>query len=180
MKANDSQVFEKYCVVRQGSTWFAFPAVAVREITCSDSIVPLPRFGSLLAGVCHVRNEFLPVLRLHSLQDDLPADGQSNARLVVLTSPSGPWSVLVDEVAGLVPLEVSVDADVKYVDGWISAVMGSATLGDNVVRILDPNRLYCLAERELKRDGGASAQPVVWSHSAELAGRHSDSQGAMT
>jgi chemotaxis signal transduction protein len=149
-------------------------------VTCSESIVPLPCFAALLAGVCHVRNEFLPVLRLHTLQDEVDRDGEVNARLVVLTSPSGPWAVLVDEVAGLVPLEVSVDADVKFLDGWMSAVMGSATFRNNVVRVLDPNRLYCLAEQELIEDAGAGELPVAWSDAAEAADALPPSQGAMT
>jgi hypothetical protein len=75
-----------------------------------------------------------------------------------MTGPSGPWALQVDEVTSLASLEISVDSDVKFRDSWTAAVMGSATYGDRVVRVLDPNCLYRLAEQALQDSSASTAQ----------------------
>lgn len=150
MGRSERQHDEKYCIARKGNSWFAVPALSVREITSSDSAIPVPRSHPVLAGLCQLRNEFLPVLRLFNRADQEEPALNRNTPLLVITGLSGNWAFEVDEVAGLASLDVSVDADTRSPDGWLAAVMGSATYRDKVVRLLDTNRLYRLAERELR------------------------------
>jgi chemotaxis signal transduction protein len=151
MGNNNLQQDEKYCVVRIGSSWFAIPALAVREIRTSDHVVPVPKSHAILAGLCHLGNEFLPVLRWFDQAAHEPSACGPDTQLVVVTGLSGDWAFAVDEVAGLASLDVSVDADTRSSDGWLAAVLGSATYRDKVVRLLDTNRLYRFAEREVRQ-----------------------------
>ena len=72
-------------------------------------------------------------------------------QIVVVSSASGPWALLVDRVVGLLPLEVSLCSDVGASHGWSAAVMGSATHQKQIVQVLDANALFRLAEDALNR-----------------------------
>ena len=174
MDRNDPHPYEKYCVVRRGTSWFALPAVSVREVCSGATTVPIPRSHPALAGLCHVRSEFLAVLSLVDLAGDQGTPLRRDESLLVMTGPSGPWALLVDEVAAIASLEVSIAVDVTATEGWTNAILGSATYQDKVVRILDPNRLYRLAERQL-RDAWAIPQ-APWADPEEDAFAESLSQ----
>jgi chemotaxis signal transduction protein len=169
MANNNLQHDEKYCVVRKGASWFAIPALSVREIRTSEHQVPIPKSHDVLAGLCHLGNEFLPVLRWFDRTAREPSAFGADTQLVVVTGLSGDWAFAVDEVAGLASLDITVDADTRSSDGWLTAVMGSATYRDKVVRLLDTNRLYRFAEREIRRmwlvaDANREATPAgTWS-----------------
>jgi chemotaxis signal transduction protein len=62
-----------HCVMRRGASWFAFPAEKVREVLFRPPLLAVPHSDPLLAGLCHVRSEFFPVLRLDALLVDDPA-----------------------------------------------------------------------------------------------------------
>jgi chemotaxis signal transduction protein len=143
---------DKYCILRRGEYWFGLPAFLVREITLAENMVPVPGAAKILAGLCHLRSEFVPVLHLPTLspEDDAPAAG--TAQLIVLTGAPGPWGLVVDEVARLEPLEVSVSTDPRGEDTWSAAVMGSASYRGRVIHVLDPNALYRAAETALAED----------------------------
>jgi chemotaxis signal transduction protein len=140
---------EKYCILRRGESWFGVPAFMVREITLAENMVPVPGTPEILAGLCHLRSEFVPVLHLPSLSPDKHAPESSAGQLLVLSGAQGPWGLIVDEVETLEPLEVAVTADPRGDDAWSAAVMGSSTCRDRVVHVLDPNALYRAAENAL-------------------------------
>ena len=60
---------DKHCVFRSGTSWFSLPAVSVREITIAPDLVPVPQCHASLAGLCHLRSEFIPVISLAALLD---------------------------------------------------------------------------------------------------------------
>ena len=161
MEHRTHQPCESYCVLRVGASWFALPALAVREICPAGKPVRLPDSPALLAGIVHLRNEFLAVVRLDDLAGEGEGETQPERQLLVLSGPNSPWAVLVDEVAALAPLEVSVDGEAKTPDSWAAVVLGSATFRERVVRALDPNRLHRLAEQELSREWDRLGTPSV-------------------
>ena len=71
--------------------------------------------------------------------------------MVIISGDHGPWGLLVDRVIGLIPLEVSLCSDVHGAQGWLAAVMGSATLEHRVVRVIDERALYRLATDTLNQ-----------------------------
>ncbi len=149
MNVLDVPVDEKYCVFVTGGTWFAFPATSIREVAGRPTLAIVPRSNPVLAGLCHEGSEFLPVLRLPSRASH--ASHSSEQKMLVLNGPNGAWALLIDQVHGIESLECSHDAE-GYFDDWSTAVMGTSTLNDNFVRILNPDGLYRLAEQMLQRD----------------------------
>lgn len=136
---------DKYCVFHQGGSLFAVPATCVLEVAADPGIVSVPGSDAVLAGLCHLRNEFLAVLDLRALAGENGED-LTEQQLLVISGSNGPWAVLVDRVSGLESLEVSLGHDVHSVDDWSAAMIGSATLRNQVIRILEPFRVYRLAD----------------------------------
>lgn len=139
---------DKYCVFHQGGSLFAVPATCVLEVAKDPGIVSVPGSDAVLAGLCHLRNEFLAVLDLRALAGENGENGQdlTEQQLLVISGSNGPWAVLVDRVSGLESLEVSLSQDIHSADDWSAAMIGSATLRNQVIRILEPFRVYRLAD----------------------------------
>ena len=154
-----------FCLFRKGTVWLAVPAKVLREVLPLPKIVPLPRTRPILAGLCHLRSEFVPVLRLTRLLPDEPHGGEQFVLLI--DDSGGDWGILVDEVHSLVAVEPS-HAPEGQSGGWESTVIGWATIDQEIVRILDPQRFRELAELELKPSenqqnylGQTKAQPAM-------------------
>jgi purine-binding chemotaxis protein CheW len=140
---------DKYCLVRASGEEFAVPASQVREIVANVAVITVPGCQTTLAGICHVRNEFLPVLRCAAewTQDtDLVGDQP----LLIVHGAHGPWALAVDVAIGLASLEPALCLDGALADVWSDAVVGTASYQDRVVRVLDPAALYRSAERQLR------------------------------
>jgi chemotaxis signal transduction protein len=152
MPSIEAVACEKYCIFRRGESRFALPAFLVREITLAENMVPVPGTPKILAGLCHLRSEFVPVLNVPTLcpEDDAPA--ACGEQLLVLAGAQGRWGIVVDELETLEPLEVSVTADPRGDDTWSATVMGSSSYRDRVVHVLDPSALYRAAENALAED----------------------------
>jgi chemotaxis signal transduction protein len=140
---------EKYCILRKGESWFGVPAFMVREITLAENMVPVPGTPDILAGLCYMRSQFVPVLDLPALSPEGQDPASCTRQLLVLSCAQGPWGLVVDEFETLAPLDVSVTGDPRGDDTWSAAVMGSSSYGDRVVHVLDPNALYRAAENAL-------------------------------
>ena len=135
-----------HCVFRRGSSWLAFPALAVREAMPRPGMVPVPGTPDTFVGLCHVRSEFIPVLNLDSV---LPEFDHSNDNvMLIIDDTNGPWAVLVDEVTSLRALEIS-DAPVADVFDTTCVVVGWTTHGSHVIQVLDQSRVRMLAEQKL-------------------------------
>jgi len=149
MNAARREETDKYCVFRQGGSLFALPATCVLEVAANPGVSSVPGADSVLAGLCHLRNEFLAVLDLRALagEDGVDRDDQ---QLLVISGANGPWAVLVDRVVGLESLEVSISQDIQSADDWSAAMIGSATLRNRAIRILEPCRMYRLADSILR------------------------------
>lgn len=171
MSGYDQEVGDKYCIACSGETWFAFPAVVVREVAVRPRVVQVPHSDRVLSGLCHLRNEFLPVLRASVLLGTSDAAG-SEERMIVMTGVDGPWGLLVDSVAALEPLEISYVREWESADAWSSSMIGTASYREQIVQVLDPEVLHRFVVSQLKNastnTGGAavyagqhvSAEPV--------------------
>ena len=137
----DLQTCERYCVFQYGDACFGVLATTVREVALRPKVSVVPGAGSMLVGLCHLRNEFLPVVQLRDGVFDVNSSSQ-NQQIVVVSAAGGSWALLVDRVIGLVPLEVSLSSEGSSAIGWSSSVMGSASLDDQIVQVLDANALF--------------------------------------
>ena len=135
-----------HCVFRRGASWFALPAVAVREVLSRPAMVRVPEPPVTFEGLCHVRSEFIPVVNLACLTAD--AVRSEDRIMLVLEDDDGPWGILVDEVTTLCVLEISDAPEAQHI-GNHSAVVGWATHGDILIHVLELARVRTTAEREL-------------------------------
>ncbi len=94
----------------------------------------LPLAAPTLAGICHVRNEFLPVVRLEDME--VEAEG---ARLLVLSGAHGNWGLLARHVHALAALEATHANSYVGGDIWSGAVLGSALYREQVVKNSSPS-----------------------------------------
>lgn len=148
----DPYTSDKYCVFRCGAFGFALPAHSVREVTVRPAVIVVPCCASVLAGLGHLRNEFLPVFSLSALSSDEGlSDEAPEGQMLVISGPEGAWGLLIDQVVALEPLEISIAAGASPDDEWSAVLVGSASYRDQVVRILEPNGLYRLGARILER-----------------------------
>jgi chemotaxis signal transduction protein len=144
----DLQPGHTHCVFRRGASWFALPALSVREVLLRPAVFAVPRTKSPVTGICHVRSEFLPVLNLSPLLGEDPIRLPSEAQMLVVVSVEGNWGLLVDQVAALTSLETSIAPEGSS-SSWLIAVLGWATYGEQVVRVLEPSTYFRLAEASL-------------------------------
>jgi len=158
-----SQPVDRYCLFRSGTSWFALPAVCVQEVSFRPPIVPVPLSATVLAGLCHFRNEFLAVLSLRRLLPTTAPSTAPEAQILVVQCGDGPWALLVDEVAALETLDASSSRDVGGEEGWSDVVTAWATFREHSVRILDPDTFYALAHRALQEQWKTAASATVVS-----------------
>lgn len=137
----DLQACERYCVFQYGDACFGVLATTVREVALRPKVSVVPGAGSMLVGLCHLRNEFLPVVQLRDGVFDVNSSAQKQ-QIVVVSAAGGSWALLVDRVIGLVPLEVSLSSEGNSAMGWSSSVMGSASHDDKIVQVIDANALF--------------------------------------
>lgn len=169
MSKYELQQFEKHCVFRCGSHWFAAPAVGVREVVPRPTIVGVPDSPSMLVGLGHLRNEFVPVLSLQSLLEGHETSDLAAEQMLIMASPANAsWAILVDAVSALAALDVSINTDGRSQDAWSAAVMGSATCRGEIVRVLDINAVYRLASQRLAPNEPLESQLVGSSQLACL------------
>ncbi len=148
--ADRQQNADKHCVFLSGESWFGLSAVSVREVTSRQKIFAVPHSHEALGGICHLRNEFLPALHLQALLGDEVPQFTRAGQMLVLTSAGESWALLIDRAVAIESLDLSINPDVKLDDGLSAALLGTAAYGEHVVRVLDPNSLYRLAEDSLR------------------------------
>ncbi|MCG8653485.1 MAG: chemotaxis protein CheW [Pirellulales bacterium] len=141
---------DKHCVFRCGRSWFSLPAVSVREITIAPDLVQVPQCGHALAGLCHLRSEFIPVISLSHLLDTNAAAISTSQNTLLVINGSCVWAMAIAEAAALESLETLVTPDVRMDDLQPSPVMGTAMFRDQIVQVLDPNNLFRMAQQSLE------------------------------
>jgi len=164
MLETTSQSVERYCLFRSGTSWFAMPAVCVQEVSFRPPVTPIPSAASVLAGLCHFRNEFLAVLSLRKLLPEVSSSPSPESQIIVVQGNDGPWALLVDEVAALESLDASSSLDSENDDDWADVVTAWATFRDHSVRILDPDTFYRLAHEALHESWNWAGHSGVLPH----------------
>ena len=89
----DHSASDKHCVFLSGREWFSVPAVAVREITIVPPLVKVPESDASLAGLCHLRSEFVPVVLLNSLLDGDACDYSHPHNKLLVLNGSNVWGI---------------------------------------------------------------------------------------
>ena len=147
MSFTKTNLSDQYFIFRVGPADFAVSAVATREVSDLVPIVGVPHSTAVLRGLCHHRNEFLPVLSLPALLGESLSDADA-CLLLVMESGDGSWGLPISRALALETLELASIGE-SSVDAPPSVVMGTASFRDKVVRVLNADRLYQAAADSL-------------------------------
>ena len=161
----DGLASEKHCVFRSGDSWFSMPAIAIREIAIAPPLVQIPQSDPLLAGLCHFRSEFIPVVLLNSLLDDDESDDSQRHNKLLVIHENSTWGILVTEATVLESLETIMAPESRLEEMCQTPVMGTAMWREQIVRVLDPKRIFRLAQQSLEDAWGSPRQSVLQSRS---------------
>ncbi len=142
----DAELANKHCIFQAGDSHGAISAAFVREVTHAPTLVKVPRCPPSLAGLCHIRSEFIPVVVLGPLLGDRETLRQDPEQLLVLDSQLGPWALMIDRVIAIDAIETHVDAGHR-VESQRSPLLGTATYQSFIVRVLDPHALLQLVQQ---------------------------------
>ena len=134
---------ERFCVFRSGDSWFGIPALAVRSIVPRPKMTRTPYSDPILKGLCHLQNEFMPVVSLQALtQIQYETSADAEQQLLIMLSPQGSWGLLIDQAVTLAALETSISSFSNRQDKWSRVTIGSATFQNQVLQIIDPSAMY--------------------------------------
>lgn len=161
---HELSVSDKHCVFRCDRSWFSLPAISVREITIAPELVRVPNCHRSLAGLCHLRSEFIPVLSLTQLisAEDTQST-ESHGKLLVING-SSVWAMQIAEAAALESLETLVAPEARMDDLQPTPVTGTAMFREHIVRVLDPMIIYQMAQQSLQSLWRAAANPIRHIH----------------
>ncbi len=155
---------DKHCLFRSGLSWFAVPAIVVREIAISPALVRVPHSDAALAGMCHLRSEFIPVISLKALlRLEGGRDERPDRQLLVIKS-SSVWSLQIAEAAAIRSLETLATPDTRGDESNPTPVIGTAMFQEQIVRVLDPGGIFRLAQQTLENLWSPSAPSVAQAH----------------
>lgn len=138
MNNNDLKTCDRHCIFRAAGSTFAVSALLVCEIAERPPMVSVPDAPGVLAGLCHFRNEFLPVLDLAHFLGTVSSDSRAAEYILVLTGDEGRWALLIDRGLALEPLEIAYAAS----GGTSQVLVGTASYRDDVLQVLDADTLY--------------------------------------
>ena len=148
---SDLSESDKHCIFRCDQSWFSLPAIVVREIAIAPDLVSVPNSHGALAGLCHLRSEFIPVVSLTQLfgvDTQQPTELQGN---LLVINGSSVWAIPTAEAAALKSLETLVAPDLRMDDMTPSPVTGTAMFRGQIVRVLDPVSVFRMAQQSLER-----------------------------
>jgi purine-binding chemotaxis protein CheW len=124
--------------VRVGAGRYALDVRDVREVEHLLPVTPVPGAPPGIVGVCNLRGAVLPVVQVHDL---LGQERDEGGFLVVADADGMVAAVTVDEILGVEPLPVELEAD------SIEGMRGRALVDGELIGVLDIGEiLRALAE----------------------------------
>lgn len=148
-----AEISAKHCIFQCGESHYAVSATAVREVELLPPLVPVPRCPSSIAGICHIRSEFVPVVSVNpilGLQDSKEYDSGPK-QVLVLNNTLGSWALMIDRVIAIDSIETHVDGGHRN-EVQLAPVMGTASYRSQVIRVLDPKVLHRIAQQSLHQE----------------------------
>jgi hypothetical protein len=106
----------------------------------------VPQCPRSLAGICHIRSEFVPAVLLGPLLGNEAPNSREPEQLLVLESPRGSWALMIDRVIAIDSIQTHVAAN-NRADSQLTAVLGTATYRSIVTRVLDPSVLHRIVQQ---------------------------------
>jgi len=122
---------------------FGIDIMAVREIRAWSPVTRLPRVPDYVAGVVNLRGAVLPVVDLAARLGWTPTDATPRNPIIVIEHEGQLRGLIVHDVADIVSIEQGSlqQPDTTGQETISHFLAGIAPLGDDMVMVLDLNRL---------------------------------------
>ncbi len=98
----------KLCTVLIGGTWYGLPVERLQEVLRHSGVTPVPLAPPAVAGLINLRGQIVEAIDPRVPLASVPAAPDRPPVNVVVRTPSGPISLLADDVGDV--LEVSEDS----------------------------------------------------------------------
>jgi len=118
------------------------PLDHVAEIVRMVDLQKVPGGGALVRGALNLRGEILPVVDISSLLDQPVRNLGPEQYIVILTSDGKAFGVVVDDTPNIVEVRSDERRDVAGYLPQRQAIVEVARVGERIVPILDPTRLF--------------------------------------
>jgi purine-binding chemotaxis protein CheW len=130
---------------------FGIDIMAVREIRAWSPVTRLPRVPDYVAGVVNLRGAVLPVIDLAARLGWTPTEATPRNPIIVIEHEGQLRGLIVHDVADIVAIEPGSlqQPDAAGHETIITFLAGIAPLGEEMVMVLDLNRLMADEPLEL-------------------------------
>jgi purine-binding chemotaxis protein CheW len=167
---DDDRAGDQYLSFRLGTESYAVEILSVEEIKSDETMTRLPRTPPWVKGVLNMRGAIVPVIDLRERFDIAASEAVRAEVVVVLIVDAGDHprrvGAIVDDVTDVLPLGKDDIREAPNLGSAISTefIKGIATLEDDVVLILDADRLFSLDELSRMADVGTQVEASEGSH----------------
>lgn len=131
------------CTVLIGGTWYGLPVERLQEVLRHSGVTPVPLAPALVAGLINLRGQIVEALDPRvPLGAGAPAADRPPVN-VVLRTPSGPVSLLAEDVGDVLEIpEESAEPPPPTVGDPVRRLISAACkLEDRLLPILDVDRI---------------------------------------
>lgn len=138
---------QQFCTFTVDGRVFAIEIEHVQEVLREQALTRVPLAPPVVRGLINLRGEIVPALDLRVRLELDPAPPEANN--VVLRSPTGLVSLLVDEIGDVLDLSaLSFEPPPPSLDGPARRLIrGVCERGRDLVLALEPRAIWALVER---------------------------------
>lgn len=133
----------RYLIFEVANGRYALALGDVIEIMDLPTVFPIPKVPSYYRGMINVHNRPVPVLDLQLKFWNKSSEGAG--QILVLGGKGANLALLVDRVADIVSGDFQVEAADEGECGWRKKLV----LADDVIKLIDPEKLLEMLEYEL-------------------------------
>jgi purine-binding chemotaxis protein CheW len=158
----DATARRAWYLFRSEGSPFAVGLEAVAEVVEADRPVRLPLCSPRVLGLCTVRRDVVPVIRLAGRREDEPRDPPRRLIVLILRTAQGPWGIHIDE-GGTVVAEASPEVADGPADDVGPAPPGSLRLNGAAHAVVDAEAAWRDARRDIAahyRDASRTPDPA--------------------
>jgi purine-binding chemotaxis protein CheW len=141
-----------WCLFRSQSARLAIPLDRVGEVVAVDRLVPVPLSPPELLGLCTIRREVIPVVRLNC--DDGQATAQATRAATVLTVRTEQhrlWGIGIHRDGITVFDETITEEGTPAARSWDDDASNTIRRGDELYTILHPDQTWAAVRGTVER-----------------------------
>lgn len=133
---------ELLLIVTVAGERITIPAADVESVVELDSLIPVPRAASHVAGLAALRSRVLTVIDCFASLDLKPSDKQGPKEAIIVEADGHPYALLVDSVEDV----IEVSGEVRPVrtslkGGWRRVARGMVEVGGDLLLLIDTQSL---------------------------------------